>query len=66
MDDSMTVPRNPELYHIAHIDKLSSIISHGLLSDSLVSQNQFGGTVIGLSHIKQRRLTELTLSCYPN
>ncbi len=62
----MTVPLNPYLYHIAHIDKLSSIISHGLLSDSIVSQNQFGGTVIGLSHIKQRRLTELTLSCYPN
>ncbi|WP_089604390.1 type II toxin-antitoxin system toxin DNA ADP-ribosyl transferase DarT [Acinetobacter piscicola] len=62
----MTIPLNPDLYHIVHIDKLSSIISNGLLSDSLVSQKQFGGTVIGLNHIKQRRLVDLTFSCYPD
>jgi len=58
-------PQNPKIYHIVHIDKLQSIInSGGLLSDSEVIAQNLGGTTIGMNSIKQRRLTELTLSTY--
>lgn len=58
-------PQNPKIYHIVHIDKLHSIInSGGLLSDSEVIARGLGGTTIGMSSIKQRRLTELTLDTY--
>lgn len=60
-------PQNPKIYHIVHIDKLQSIInSGGLLSDSEVIAQDLGGTTIGMNSIKQRRLTELTLSAYPD
>ena len=60
-------PQNPKIYHIVHIDKLHSIInSGGLLSDSEVIARGLGGTTIGMSSIKQRRLTELTLDTYPD
>lgn len=64
----MTVPANPKIYHIVHIDKLPSIIgSGGLLSDAQVQQanNNGAGTNIGMDHIKARRLNELTLTSHP-
>ncbi len=61
-------PQNPKIYHIVHIDKLSSIINSGaFLSDSeVIAKGGLGGTTIGMNSIKQRRLTELTLSTYPD
>ncbi len=60
-------PQNPKIYHIVHINKLQSIInSGGLLSDSEVIARGLGGTTIGMNSIKQRRLTELRLSTYPD
>lgn len=60
-------PTNPKIYHIVHIDKLQSIInSSELLSDSEVIRLGLGGTTIGMSAIKQRRLTELTLATHQN
>lgn len=60
-------PQYPKIYHIVHIDKLQSIInSGGLLSDSEVIAQDLGGTTIGMNSIKKRRLTELTLSTYPD
>ncbi|MCT7636402.1 type II toxin-antitoxin system toxin DNA ADP-ribosyl transferase DarT [Aliarcobacter butzleri] len=60
-------PQNPKIYHIVHIDKLQSIInSGGLLSDNEVIRLGLGGTTIGMNSIKQRRLTELRLSTYPD
>lgn len=62
----MAVPDRPKLYHICHVDRLPSIIaSGGLLSDAAVVQAAAPGTVIGMNHIKQRRMTELQLSSHP-
>jgi hypothetical protein len=63
---TMAVPDCPKLYHICHVDRLPSIIaSGGLLSDAAVVQAAVPGTVIGMNHIKQRRMTELQLTSHP-
>lgn len=63
----MTVPAQPKLYHIVHVDRLASIIAAGgLLCDAAVMANQTAGTTIGMNSIKQRRLQELTLASYPD
>ncbi|MFJ3348226.1 DUF4433 domain-containing protein [Enterobacter bugandensis] len=62
----MPVPERPKIYHILHIDRLRSVIADGLLCDEQISQRNNAGTVIGMNSIKQRRLTELTLDCYPD
>ena len=62
----MAVPARPKLYHICHVDRLASIVaSGGLFSDAAVQQAAAPGTVIGMNHIKQRRLTELELDSHP-
>lgn len=62
----MTVPRKPKIYHILHVDRLPSIIEDGCLwSDSEVEKRSPDGTTIGMNHIKQRRLKELTLTSHP-
>ena len=61
----MPVPAQPKIYHIVHIDKLASIIAGGaLLSDAKVNEQKVEGTTIGMSGIKQRRLTT-SLSSHP-
>ncbi|EAO2688214.1 DUF4433 domain-containing protein [Salmonella enterica] len=62
----MPVPERPKIYHILHIDRLRSVIAEGLLCDEQISQRNNAGTVIGISGIKQRRLTELRLNSYPD
>ena len=53
----MLVPANPKIYHIVHVDRLPSIIADGYLwSDRDVRERGVGGTEIGLSNIKERRL----------
>ena len=60
------VPPQPKIYHIAHVDRLPSIVTTGgLLSDAMVQAQALGGTMIGMNHIKQRRLTELQLASHP-
>lgn len=55
-----------KLYHICHVDRLASIVATGgLLSDAAVLQLAAPGTVIGMSHIKQRRMNELQLTSHP-
>ncbi|OMG84629.1 hypothetical protein BI147_25230 [Achromobacter xylosoxidans] len=62
----MLVPPQPKIYHIAHVDRLPSIVAAGgLLSDALVQAQALGGTMVGMNHIKQRRLTELQLASHP-
>ena len=63
----MTVPppAAPKIYHIVHVDRLVSIASDGFLwSDAELQQRARPGTVIGMSTIKQRRLTN-PVSCRP-
>ncbi len=62
----MALPAQPKIYHICHVDRLASIVaSGGLLSDAALLQQAMPGTVIGMNHIKQRRLKELTLTSQP-
>ena len=62
----MPMPNPLNIYHIVHVDRLSSIIADGFLwSDAVMVNRQGTGTVIGMSNIKQRRLNELNLSCHP-
>lgn len=61
----MAVPAQPKIYHICHVDRLPSIIaSAGLLSDAVLLNQALPGTVIGMNHIKQRRL-QLELASRP-
>ncbi len=63
----MTVPKQPKIYHIVHVDRLLSIIADGYLwCDAKVVRRTPAGTTIGMNHIKQRRLEELTLTSYPD
>ena len=61
------VPPKPKIYHIAHVDRLPSIVADGFLwCDAEVIRRAPAGTTIGMSSIKQRRLNELRLSSYPD
>ena len=49
----MKIPANPKIYHIVHVDNLASIVATGgLLSDAMMA-GRTGGTVIGMSGIKE-------------
>ena len=62
----MAVPAQPKIYHICHVDSLASIVAAGgLLPDAAVGQAAASGSVIGMNHIKQRRLQELRLNSHP-
>jgi hypothetical protein len=62
----VAVPAQPKIFHICHVDRLASIVAAGgLLSDAAVVQAAAPGTVIGMNHIKQRRLQELRLNSHP-
>lgn len=61
----MTIPAQPKIYHIVHVDRLPSIlVSDGLLSDSLMKGYTGNGTTIGMSNIKKRRLNQLRLQSH--
>lgn len=60
------VPKQPKVYHILHVDRLPSVLAAvGLWCDAEISRRELPGTTIGMSHIKQRRLNELTLTSHP-
>ena len=62
----MTVPDQPKIYHIVHVDRLPSIIADGCLwCDAEIIRVPKSGTTIGMSEIKQRRL-QLPLSSHPD
>lgn len=63
---TIPAPAQPKIYHIVHIDRLSSIMQTGLLSDAEVLAQGLAGTTISMGTIKQRRLTELTLTSHPS
>jgi hypothetical protein len=63
----MAPPVHPKLYHIAHVDRLPSIVAEGRLwCDAEVVRRAPPGTTIGMNNIKQRRLNELTLTSHPD
>jgi hypothetical protein len=60
------VPARPKLYHIAHVDRLPSIVADQCLwCDREVVRRAPAGTTIGMNSIKQRRLNELRLTSHP-
>jgi len=59
------VPNDPKIYHIVHVDRLSSIAAGGLWCDAEVVRRSAPGTTIGMNAIKERRLNELTLASHP-
>ncbi|WP_082670934.1 DUF4433 domain-containing protein [Chloracidobacterium thermophilum] len=64
--NSIGVPAEPRIYHIAHIDRLASIVADKYLwCDAEVIRRGLAGTNIGMSSIKQRRL-RLKLDSYPD
>lgn len=53
-----TPPPRPKVYHITHVDNLESIVREGvLLSDAAMIARGGPAAGIGMSSIKQRRLT---------
>ena len=55
---SKTVPKNPKIVHIIHVDRLSSIIKEGCLwCDAEAAKGSLAGTTIGIDEIKQRRMS---------
>jgi hypothetical protein len=63
----MPLPANPKIYHIVHVNKLASISADGCLwSDAELEGKDVPGTVIGMNHIKRRRLNELRLNSHPD
>lgn len=59
----MLVPTEPKIYHIVHVDRLASIVADGYLwCDAEARRLGIEGTTIGMNHIKERRLKELTLN----
>jgi len=55
---------HPKIYHITHVNNLPSIIADGgLLSDAAMIDRGGPATTIGMSRIKQRRLT-LPVHCH--
>lgn len=62
----MSIPPEPKVYHIVHVDRLASIVADGgLWCDAEIARRAAPGTTIGMTGIKQRRLDELTLTSHP-
>lgn len=59
----MPVPSHPKIYHIVHVDNLSSIIADGFLWSDAVMIDRQGGTRVGMANIKRRRLS-LPVHCH--
>jgi hypothetical protein len=61
----VSVPARPRLYHIAHVDRLPSIVADQCLwCDREIVSRAPPGTTIGMNSIKQRRLNELRLASH--
>ena len=61
------VPTRPKVYHITHLRNLPRIIEAGVLwSDSKRLELGMDCDVVGMSHIKKRRLDEIDVDCHDN
>ena len=62
-----TVPQNPKIYHILHLDRLASVVTAGgLFCDSESMRRSLPGTDIGLPNVKERRLRFCSLRTNPS
>ncbi|MCW8164637.1 DUF4433 domain-containing protein [Verminephrobacter aporrectodeae subsp. tuberculatae] len=63
--NALLVPPQPKIYHIAHMDRLPSIVADGFLwCEAEIVRRAPPGTTIGMGGIKHRRLNELRLSSH--
>ncbi|SNS40886.1 protein of unknown function [Granulicella rosea] len=63
-----TPPARPKIYHITHVDNLQAIaaVSRRLLSDMRLAGLGGPNQMVGMSHIKERRMLEINMEeCYP-
>jgi hypothetical protein len=61
------VPKNQKLHHITHLRNLPQIIAAGKLwSDARRIELGLDCDVVGISHIKKRRLKEIGVDCHPS
>ncbi len=61
----MSVPDNPIIYHITHIDNLPKILQcKELRSDRKMLEQESNYRCIGMTDIKRRRLEERPVSCH--
>lgn len=59
-------PSNPKICHITHVNNLPGIVqANGLWSDAKRLELRQATSVIGMSRIKARRLTEIQVACHP-
>ena len=62
----MFVPPKPKIYHIVHLDRLASIVADSQIwCDARMESRHGTGTTIGMSNIKQYRLTK-ALNSHPD
>ena len=62
----MSIPAEPAIYHITHVDNIPRIVRDGVLwSDAVMLAEGGPVTAVGMSDIKRRRLEELRVKCYP-
>jgi len=55
-----------KIYHITHIDNLNNILQNKVLwSDAKRIELGMDCEIVGMSKVKQRRLEELEVKCYP-
>lgn len=60
------VPAHPKVYHITHVRNLPQIVQAGVLwSDAKRIELGLACDVVGMTHIKQRRLREIEVTCHP-
>lgn len=58
-------PKNPSIYHITHLENLTSILAAGSISsDARRIRLSMANTNVGMTAIKQRRL-DLEVDCHP-
>ena len=59
-------PAKPKIYHITHVKNLPGVIqASGVWSDAKRIELGLATNPIGMSRIKQRRLSEIEVSCHP-
>ncbi len=62
----MSVPTQPKIYHITHVQNLSQLARSGWLwSDAKRIELGLDCHVVGMSAIKQRRLEKIEVQCHP-
>ena len=59
-------PRQPNVYHITHVDNLPAIVDEGsLVCDREMIRRGGPAQAVGMSEIKRRRVEQLAVDCHP-